>query len=666
MAIRWGILATGSIAHQFAEGVELSSRGVLHAVGSRNSASAEQFAQQHPSIKNIHDSYEALLADPEVDAIYVATPHPEHAAWVIRALNAGKPILCEKPMGLNHPQVMAMVAAAEQNSVFLMEAFMYRTLPQTAQIQAAINEGKIGAVRHIEAQFGFQVPFDAESRLFANHLGGGGIMDVGCYPMSFARLLAGEPTEISGAGYLGETGVDEWASALLSFSGGVTAQISTAVRVNLLNQAIIYGTEGRIEIPTPWNPGKESDWSFRIRGKVSEDFSGTKQNIYAIEADHVAECLEKGLLESPLMSWSDSLGNASALDQWRSEVGVEYRSESSEHHTGPLLGSISLRPTPSILKSELKDLDKPVSRLVMGCDNQPSISHASVMWDDFFERGGNCYDTAHIYGGGSMESLLGEWHQKRGLREDIVVIGKGAHTPNCYPEAISQELDISLDRLQTDYVDVYFMHRDNPEIPIDEFMDALNAEIDRGRIKLAGGSNWTLSRFKEANAWAKEQGKQGLTALSNNFSLARMISPVWPGVEAVSDEFANYLNEQQIALFPWSSQARGFFTDWGASVLNETESQRRSDTHVEPTASELLRVWDSPENRTRRARAEALAKELDVELITVALAYVLHQPFPTFPLIGPRTLRELASSTDASNIQLSSEQVSALSAPIGE
>ena len=145
-----------------------------------------------------------------------------------------------------------------------------------------------------------------------------------------------------------------------------------------------------------------------------------------------------------------------------------------------------------------------------------------------------------------------------------------------------------------------------------------------------------------------------------------MISPVWPGVDAVSDEFADYLNEQQIALFPWSSQARGFFTDWGASVLNETESIRRSDTHVEPTASELLRVWDSPENRTRRARAEALAEALDVELITVALAYVLHQPFPTFPLIGPRTLRELASSADASNIQLSSEQVSALSAPIGE
>ena len=666
MTIRWGILATGSIAHDFAKGVEVSEKGALQAVGSRRSDSAQAFTTRHPSIKSAHGSYEALIADPDVDAIYIATPHPEHAAWAIRALQAGNAILCEKPLALNHPQVMAMIAAAQENNAFLMEAFMYRTLPQTAQILNVINEGKIGDLRHIDAQFGFQVPHDPESRLFANHLGGGGIMDVGCYPMSLARLLAGEPTHIKGNGHVGETSVDEWASALITFAGDVTAQISTAVRVNLRNHATIYGTDGHIHVPTPWNPGKESNWSFSVRGKVNEDFEGKQQNIYAAEADHVAACLEQGLLESPLMSWSDSLGNASALDQWRAEVGVEFEVETPEHHTGPLLGTISTHPAPSISKNSFKGFEKPISRLVMGCDNQPSISHASVMWDDYFERGGNCYDTAHIYGGGTMESLLGHWHRQRGLREDIVIIGKGAHTPNCYPEAISQELDISLDRLQTDYVDIYFMHRDNPDIPINEFMDAINAEIDRGRIKMAGGSNWTLSRFKEANAWALQHDKQGLTALSNNFSLARMISPVWPGVDTVNDEFASYLAEQQIALFPWSSQARGFFTDWGASVLNDSEAQRRSNTQAEPTASELLRVWDSPENRTRRDRAEALAETMGVELITVALAYVLHQPFPTYPLIGPRTLSELASSTEAMALALTREQAAELAAPVSK
>ena len=209
------------------------------------------------------------------------------------------------------------------------------------------------------------------------------------------------------------------------------------------------------------------------------------------------------------------------------------------------------------------------------------------------------------------------------------------------------------------------MHRDNPDVPIGEFMDALNSEIERGRIRLAGGSNWSLERFREANDWAAANDRHGLSALSNNFSLARMINPVWPGVASVSDEFASYLATTGTALFPWSSQARGFFTEWGSGVLNNSATQKLGGTLAEPTAAELLRVWDSPENRERRARAETLAHELGVELITIALAYVLYQPFPTFPLIGPRALRELASSVDALGITLTREQVNALSAPVG-
>ena len=270
MPVRWGLLATGNIAHNFAAGVEASTLGELQAVGSRTQDGAQVFMQHHPTIRSAHGSYEALLADADVDAIYIATPHPEHAAWAIRALRAGKAVLCEKPLALNHAEAMAIIAEAERQQLFLMEAFMYRTLPQTQQLLDLIAQDAIGEIRHINAEFGFHAPFNPESRLFANQLAGGGMMDVGCYPLSLTRLLAGEPVSISGAGRVGTSNVDEWASALMTFENDVTAQISTAVRVNLKNHATIYGSKGRIEIPTPWNPGKEGPWSFRI---ISNDGS---------------------------------------------------------------------------------------------------------------------------------------------------------------------------------------------------------------------------------------------------------------------------------------------------------------------------------------------------------------------------------------------------------
>ncbi|NKB97010.1 MAG: oxidoreductase [Pseudomonadales bacterium] len=657
MTIRWGILATGSIAHKFAEGVSESRLGQLQAVGSRSQESADHFKVQYPGLSSAHASYEALINDPEVDAIYVATPHTDHAKWAIRALQAGKAVLCEKPLGLNHAQVMAMVEAASRQQTFLMEAFMYRVHPQTQKILDLIAEGAIGSVRHIEAQFGFNTPIVESSRLFANELAGGGIMDVGCYPVSLARLVAGEPVEITGRGHIGQTGVDEWASALLTFAGDVTAQLSTAVQLDLQNNATIYGSEGRIEIVEPWHP-RGNTWSLQVHGSNAQVVSGETANIYALEADHVAECLKAGLVQSPKMNWQDSLGNAAALDQWRAGIGLTYQEEEPANHPGHLLGGLSPQLTPVIPRQNLATIEKPVSRLVMGCDNQPSISHAAVMWDDFFERGGNCYDTAHIYGGGQVEALFGHWHSQREVREDIVLIGKGAHSPNCYPEAIATELDISLDRLQTDYIDVYFLHRDNLEIPVGDFISALNDEVSKGRIRTFGGSNWTLNRVREANEWAAENGLQGLEAISNNFSLATMISPVWPGVETASQpEYLTYLQEKQIPLFPWSSQARGFFTDWGAQVLDQHNGDRLSMTGAEPTAHELLRVWDSPENRARRARAAAIAEDRGTELINVALAYVLTQPFPTFSLVGPRNLQELSSCIRALEVNLTAEEV---------
>ena len=152
--------------------------------------------------------------------------------------------------------------------------------------------------------------------------------------------------------------------------------------------------------------------------------------------------------------------------------------------------------------NSIDGLDKKISKLIMGNDNQIYFDEAAKLWDHWIEVGGNAFDNAHIYGQGSMEKLLGDWHRKRDNLKDLVIIAKGAHTPNCDPKSITSQLTESLDRLQTETADIYIMHRDNTEIPVDEFIDVLNEEKNKGRIKIFGGSNWTLSRFKEANNWA--------------------------------------------------------------------------------------------------------------------------------------------------------------------
>lgn len=308
-----------------------------------------------------------------------------------------------------------------------------------------------------------------------------------------------------------------------------------------------------------------------------------------------------------------------------------------------------------------------MSRLVMGCDNQPNASHAAVMWDHYLEQGGNAFDTAYVYGDGLMERFLGYWHEQRGVRNDIVIIGKGAHTPHCFPEFIHRQLDESLQRLRTDYVDVYFLHRDNVDVPVSEFVDALNEEVTKGRIRSFGGSNWTLARLQAANDYARKSGRQGFTALSNNFSLARMVNQIWPGTETAWEaDYRRYLQHGEVALMPWSSQARGFFTPWVDSVLTHHSARTSSGTRVEPTVDELKRTWFADDNFERRRRAITLASRLDTSAINVALAYVLAQPFPVFALIGPRTLAELDDCINAQRLRLSPEMLAWLNLESGE
>ena len=252
--IRWGIIGPGTIAKTFADGVAHSRGGKLVAIASRN-PDKPGLGDNFPGAR-IVNGYEALLADKDVDAIYIATPHTGHAEWAIKAIRAGKHVLVEKPIALSAYDAEAIYYEARKAGVFAGEAFMYRVHPQTAKLIELVKSGVIGDIRIIRSSFGFNMgSVRPEHRLFANETAGGGILDVGGYPVSMARLIAGaadgkpflDPDKVSGVAHLGQTGVDEWASAVLKFPNNIIAEVSCSIMANQDNTLRIIGSEGRIE-----------------------------------------------------------------------------------------------------------------------------------------------------------------------------------------------------------------------------------------------------------------------------------------------------------------------------------------------------------------------------------------------------------------------------------
>jgi len=657
--VRWGIIGPGGIAKAFRDGLTHSKTGKLVAIGSRNPGRTG-LAEDFPGAR-IHDGYQALLDDADVEAVYIATPHPGHAEWAIKAAEAGKHVLVEKPLGLTAYEAEAIFHAHEKAGTFAAEAFMYRVHPQTKKLYDLVREGAIGEVRAIKSSFGFAMPaFDPEHRLYANDLAGGGILDVGCYPVSMTRLIAGaasgqpflDPVLVQGAAHLGKSGVDEWAAAILTFPNDILAEVSCSVSLAQDNMLRILGTKGRIEVADFWFAGGKQGGVGEIRivrsdGSVELVEVAESGWLYSFEVDAAGEAIRAGRqqLASPGMSWADTLGNLKTLDKWRASVGLVFGIETSARKTTTIRGDKLSRGERSIPKRQLAGVSQPTSVAALGFEFFPDFASASVLLDAFHEAGGNLFDTAYIYAGGKTEKILGDWLTSRGVRDQSVIIGKGAHSPLVYPDIIGKQLTETLDRLQTDHVDIYFMHRDNPDVPVGEFVDAMDAEVKAGRIRGPfGGSNWTRERMDAAIAYAERTGKQKPGALSNNFSLAEMLDPIWPGcVAASSDEWKEWLKARQIPNFAWSSQGRGFFTDRaGRGKLDDEE---------------IVRVWYSEKNFERRDRAIELAKQLGRQPIHIALAYVLAQPFPVVPLIGPRTLAELEDSLSALDIRLTPEQV---------
>jgi predicted dehydrogenase len=323
--VRWGILGPGSIANSLAKGVaELPDAEVI-AVGSRDKGKADSFADKY-GIPTRYGSYQELVDDPNVDVVYVATPHTYHAEHSLLALNAGKPVLCEKPFTINAAQLKEVVRVAREKKLFLMEAMWTRFFPIMVKVRELIREGAIGEPRLVEADFGFRTDVNPKGRLFDPALGGGALLDVGVYVISFAHMVLGTPDRMTGLATMGETNVDEQSAYILGFPSGALAVLSTAVRTSTPHIATINGTAGRITIPTSfWKP----DRLILARSGQPEETIELPANPagFMYEAEEVGRRLRAGRLESDVMPLEESLAIMRTMDTLRAQWGLNYPME---------------------------------------------------------------------------------------------------------------------------------------------------------------------------------------------------------------------------------------------------------------------------------------------------------------------------------------------------
>nr|XP_056720001.1 trans-1,2-dihydrobenzene-1,2-diol dehydrogenase [Euleptes europaea] len=326
---RWGICSAGKISHDFLVALKTlpPEDHKVVAIASRELSRAQKYAQMH-NIPKAHGSYAELAQDPDVDVVYVGVIHPYHLPSTLLFIQAGKNVLCEKPLGMNAAEVKAMVRAAREKGVFLMEAFWSRFFPASEKLRSLLRQGTIGDVVVVHADFGFHlltIPRCAEKEL-----GGGGVLDIGLYCVQWACMVfSGEkPESIVASGFLHETGVDKTGSIILNFSGGRQAVLNYTMVTQLPNQATISGTKGIIEFPHFfWSPvqlvvnGKNEEFPLP---PPSQQLNFPNSAGLCYEAEHVRQCLLQGLKESPVMSHADSELVHSILDEVRRQLGVSY------------------------------------------------------------------------------------------------------------------------------------------------------------------------------------------------------------------------------------------------------------------------------------------------------------------------------------------------------
>ncbi|HTJ38607.1 MAG TPA: Gfo/Idh/MocA family oxidoreductase [Dactylosporangium sp.] len=319
--IRWGILSTGSIAATFAEDLRLLPDAELAAVGSRSTESAERFAREHGAAR-AHGSWQALVEDPGVDAIYVATPHSAHYEATMLALRAGKAVLCEKPFTLAVAETEEMIETARAGGVFLMEAMWMRCIPAIRKMVELVRDGAIGEPMSVHADFGMQGPFPETSRLRDRRLGGGALYDVGIYPVTFAHLFLGTPAKVQAWARMSEGGVDENTGMLFGYDGGAVAALTCSLLGDTPRRGAVTGTLGRIEVERDFfHPASFTLWRDGAAEVFELPYEGRG---YQFEAAEVHSCLRAGLLESPLVPLSETLGILRVLDDISGIIGLDY------------------------------------------------------------------------------------------------------------------------------------------------------------------------------------------------------------------------------------------------------------------------------------------------------------------------------------------------------
>lgn len=321
-SFRWGILGTGGIAQAFVDDLTRAAGHRVVAVGSRSMEKAQKFAGAIAGAA-AYGSYENLVADKNVDAIYVATPHPMHEEHSLLAMNAGKPVLCEKPFAMSAKQAQTMIDASQANGVALLEAMWTRYLPHIAIVREILSSGVLGQIQTVEADHGQRLADQGRDRLVNPNLGGGALLDLGIYPISFAHLILGAPTHITARAVMTDRGVDAQTSAIFDYDNGAQAIINTTMIAKTPCRAVVSGLLGRLEIDsvfyTPSN----------MRVVLSDGTTTDYRNSYSghglrEQAIEMARVVNAGLLESPLMPHHETVSVMNSMDEIRKQIKLTY------------------------------------------------------------------------------------------------------------------------------------------------------------------------------------------------------------------------------------------------------------------------------------------------------------------------------------------------------
>jgi dihydrodiol dehydrogenase / D-xylose 1-dehydrogenase (NADP) len=323
--VGWGILGTGKIAVKFADDLGHVPGAALTAVGSRRGETADAFGLRF-RIPHRHASYEALVNDPDVDVVYISTPHSLHAENARLALEAGKAVLCEKAFTLNARQAADLIALARQRRLFLMEAMWMRFLPGIVQARQIVAEKTLGDLRLLTADFGLQFAFDPAGRLYAPELGGGALLDLGVYPVSLSSMVFGRPASIVSLATMGRTGVDDQSGIVFRYPQGEIACLHTAMGASTPTEAVLTGTQGRLRLHAPFYQTDELTLSLSGRKERSFQHRRTGNGLH-YEALEVMGCMRQGRLESDVMPLDESLAIMETLDSIRAQWGLRYPGE---------------------------------------------------------------------------------------------------------------------------------------------------------------------------------------------------------------------------------------------------------------------------------------------------------------------------------------------------